>query len=146
MTKSSCSAAAVILSLMFGLTLAPANAAEPAGTWLTQNADARIRVARCGGNMCGTIVWIKDPVDAQTGKPPVDSRNPDPGKRNRKIVGLQIFAMASDGNGGWSGGIYNSDDGQTYRGKLVLRSSAQLEVQGCTGAFCGSETWTKAGR
>jgi uncharacterized protein (DUF2147 family) len=139
-------ATAVILTLISGMALTPANAAEPTGTWLTQNRDAQIRVARCGRAVCGTIVWIKDPVDAQTGQPPVDNRNPDPSKRNRKIVGLRIFAMASDGNGGWAGGIYNADDGQTYAGKLVMRSAEQLEVQGCAGPMCGSETWTKARR
>jgi uncharacterized protein (DUF2147 family) len=139
-------ATAVILTLISGMALTPANAAEPTGTWLTQNRDAQIRVARCGQAVCGTIVWIKDPVDAQTGQPPVDNRNPDPSKRNRKIVGLRIFAMASDGNGGWAGGIYNADDGQTYAGKLVMRSAEQLEVQGCAGPMCGSETWTKARR
>jgi uncharacterized protein (DUF2147 family) len=126
--------------------LAPASAAEPTGSWLVQNQDAKIRVARCGKSLCGTIVWIKDAIDPRTGQPPVDDKNPDPGKRNRKILGLRIFAMASDGNGSWAGGIYNSDDGQTYNGRLVLRSAEQLEVQGCAGAFCGSETWTKAGR
>ena len=54
--------------------------------------------------------------------------------------------MASDGNGGYAGGIYNADDGQTYRGKIVLRSAAQLEVQGCAGPLCGSEQWRKVGR
>lgn len=142
----SCRAAAVIIALFVGVTLAPALAAEPTGTWLVQNQDARIRVARCGKSLCGTIVWIKDAIDARTGQTPVDDKNPDSSKRTRKIVGLRIFAMASDGNGGWSGGIYNSDDGQTYNGKLVLRSAEQLEVQGCAGPMCGSETWTKAGR
>jgi uncharacterized protein (DUF2147 family) len=146
MTMTLARLSALTLGLLFCLEFSPANAAEPTGTWLTQNSDARIRVARCGAAMCGTIVWIKDPVDAQTGQPPVDSKNPDPAKRNRKIVGLQIFAMPSDGNGGWAGGIYNSDDGQTYKGKLVLRSTEQLEVHGCAGIFCGSETWTKFGR
>jgi len=139
-------ATAIILTLISGMALTPANAAEPTGTWLTQNRDAQIRVARCGQAVCGTIVWIKEPVDAQTGQPPIDNRNPDPSKRNRKIVGLRIFAMASDGNGGWAGGIYNADDGQTYAGKLVMRSAEQLEVQGCAGPMCGSETWTKTGR
>ena len=45
--------------------------------------------------------------------------------------------MAPDGNGGYAGGIYNADDGQTYRSKIVLRSAAQLEVQGCAGPLCG---------
>jgi uncharacterized protein (DUF2147 family) len=136
---------AVALCLALG-TLSAASAAEPTGTWLTQNGDAHIRVAKCGAGMCGTIVWLRDPIDRQTGKPQVDDKNPNPALRNRKIIGIRIFAMGSDGNGGYAGGIYNADDGQTYRGKVVLRSAAQLEVQGCAGPLCGSEQWRKVGR
>jgi len=71
MTMCFCRATLVILSMMFGVMLAPANATEPTGTWFTQNADARIRVTRCGNDMCGTIVWLKDAIDAETGKPQV---------------------------------------------------------------------------
>src|SRR5581483_11360458 len=110
-------ATAVIAAMLSGT--ASAHAAEPTGTWLTQKGDARIRVARCGKALCGTIVWIKDAVDPQTGKPPLDDQNPDPAKRNRRIVGLRIFTMVADAQGGWSGSIYNSDNGQTYTGNLL---------------------------
>jgi len=138
-------AAAAFATVFAALAIDPAAAAEPTGTWLTQNADAHIRVARCGKAMCGTVVWLKEATDPATGKAPVDSKNPDPSKRNRKIIGLRIFAMMADGQGDWAGAIYNSDDGQTYAGKLVLRGT-QLEVHGCAGALCGSETWRKVGK
>jgi len=130
---------------VLAVTLGFASAAEPTGTWLTQNADAHIHIAHCGKALCGTVVWLKEAIDPATGKPPVDAKNPDPGKRNRRIIGLRIFAMTADGQGDWSGAIYNSDDGQTYAGKLVLRGT-QLEVHGCAGALCGSETWRKVGK
>jgi uncharacterized protein (DUF2147 family) len=135
-----------LISGLLMLALAPARAAEPIGTWLTQKADARIHVARCGRALCGTIVWIKDTIDPKTGKPPVDESNPDPAKRHRKIVGLRIFAMNADGQGNWAGGIYNSDDGQTYAGKLVLRGTNELQVNGCAGVLCGGELWRRVGR
>ncbi len=135
-----------VISAVLMLALAPARAAEPTGIWLTQKADARIHVTRCGKTLCGTIVWIKDAIDAQSGRPPVDDKNPNPAKRNRRIVGLRIFAMNADGQGNWVGGIYNSDDGQTYAGKLVLRGADQLQVNGCAGVICGAETWRRVGR
>ncbi|HZT24536.1 MAG TPA: DUF2147 domain-containing protein [Pseudolabrys sp.] len=140
------------LSRMFVLTAAlivsstMACATEPTGTWLTQKGDARIRVARCGKALCGTIVWIKDAVDPQTGKPPLDDQNPDPAKRNRRIVGLRIFTMVADAQGGWSGSIYNSDNGQTYTGKLLMRGADELQINGCAGAFCGGEAWRRVGK
>ena len=133
----------VMLALAGG---ASSQAMQPTGTWLTQKGDAQIRVARCGASMCGTVVWLRNPTDPRTGQAPIDSRNPDPNKRGRKIMGMRIFAMASDGRGGWAGDIYNSDDGQTYDGRLIARGDSHLQVQGCAGPLCGSETWTKTGR
>src|SRR4051812_34209717 len=52
-------------------------AAEPTGTWLTQTGTSRIRVADCGGALCGTIVWLKEPNDPDTGKPKTDKNNSD---------------------------------------------------------------------
>jgi uncharacterized protein (DUF2147 family) len=138
--------ATVAVVFIFGVTLAAAQAAEPTGIWLTQKGDARVRVSHCGKALCGTIVWIKDAIDAATGKPPVDEHNPDPRKRSRKILGIRIFAMRADGQGHWAGPIYNSDDGQTYAGKLVLRGADELQVNGCAGVLCGGETWRRVGK
>jgi uncharacterized protein (DUF2147 family) len=137
-------AAAAAACLLLGLS-APANA-NPSGTWLTQNGDARIRVAPCGRSICGTVIWIRDPLDPATGRPVTDSKNPDPAQRSRPMVGLRIFAMAPSPQGGWEGPIYNADDGQTYAGRMFLRGPAELEVGGCAGAFCGSEMWSRVGR
>ena len=133
-----------MLALMFVAAAAPASAEEFIGTWLTANSDARIRVAKWGKALCGTVVWLRNAVDPKTGQPPVDDKNPNAGLRGRKILGLRIFAMEQDNTDSWTGGIYNSDDGQTYRGRLVPRGEDELEVQGCAGSLCGSEVWTKS--
>ena len=143
---SSLRACAIIAALLGGLSFATARHAAPIGTWLTQKGDAHIRISYCGKALCGTVVWLKDPYDHKTGKPPVDEQNPDSRLRRRLILGLRIFAMIADSHGGWSGSIYNSDDGQTYRGKLILRSAGWLEVDGCAGFVCGHEMWRKVGR
>lgn len=140
MSISFARAAAVALCMAF-VNVMTASAAEPTGTWLTKNGDAHIRVAKCGAAMCGTVVWLRDPTDRKTGQPQADSNNPDPAKRNRRILGLTIFTMQPDNDGNFIGDIYNADDGQTYRGKMVRRSASQLEVQGCLGLICGSEMW-----
>ncbi len=136
---------AALAVLLLGAPVA-ARAAEPTGTWLTQKGDAHIRIAHCGRALCGTVVWLKEAVDPATGNPPVDERNPDPAKRGRHILGLRIFAMTPDGQGTWTGSIYNSDDGQTYDGKLLWHNADQLEVQGCVGLICGGENWQRLGR
>jgi len=137
-------AAAAGLALMLAVGSTPARAEEFIGTWLTANSDAHIRVAKCGKAMCGTVIWLRNASDPKTGQPPVDDKNPNASLRSRKIIGLRIFTMEQDNTNSWVGGIYNSDDGQTYRGRLVPRGEEELEVQGCAGSLCGSEVWTRA--
>jgi uncharacterized protein (DUF2147 family) len=141
--KNAVKISAVALTLAVLGQAAPAHAADPTGLWLTGAGDARIRVARCGAGMCGTIVWLKDPIDRATGKPQRDDKNTDPGKQSRPILGLQIFSMAPNETGKWSGRIYNADDGKTYAASIALDNPSALKVTGCVGALCGSETWTR---
>jgi uncharacterized protein (DUF2147 family) len=136
--------AAIVAAVLIGAPMA--NAAEPTGTWLTEKADARIRVAPCGKSLCGTVVWVKDAIDPATGKPPVDDKNPDPAKRSRKIVGMRIFSMNLDSNGIWAGPIYNSDDGKNYAGRLLMQGADALQVNGCAGVLCGGELWRRVGK
>ena len=56
-----------MLALMCVAAAAPASAEEFIGTWLTANSDARIRVAKCGKALCGTVVWLRNAVDPKTG-------------------------------------------------------------------------------
>jgi uncharacterized protein (DUF2147 family) len=142
MIRFLCFAAA--LALTGSLAIPSARAEDMTGTWLTAQGEAHIKLAKCSGKMCATIVWIKSPVDAKTGKPPVDDKNPDPAKRGRKIMGMRIFAMDQDPSGAWTGPIYNADDGMTYKGRLSPRGDNELEVQGCTDSnLCGSEVWAR---
>ncbi len=120
---------------------------EPAGTWLTQAGDAKIRVSKCGGGLCGVVVWLKQPIDQATGKPATDSKNPNPALARRPMIGLPLFSgMQPAGANNWSGQIYNADDGSIYASHVALTGAGTLRVEGCVGALCGGETWTRAGR
>ena len=122
-------------------------AGEPTGIWLTQAGDARVRVSKCGGGICGVIVGLKQPIDPATGKPQVDDKNPNPALAKRPIIGLPLFSgMHPSGPGKWSGQIYNADDGSTYASNVSVTGPDTLRVEGCLGAFCGGETWTRVGR
>ena len=122
-------------------------AGEPTGVWLTQAGDARVRVSKCGGGICGTIAGLRDPIDPATGKTQVDDKNPDPNLRKRPMIGLPLFSgMQPVAAGKWSGQIYNADDGSTYASSISVTGPDTLRVEGCVGALCGGETWTRAGR
>ena len=124
------------------LALTPVVHAEsPVGVWLTKDADAHVRIAECGGGLCGTIVWLKDPIDDATGRPMADKHNPDPAKRNRPVLGIHVmYGMQPSGPDKWSGHFYNSDDGRTYGGNLVVLGPSSVKVEGCL-IICMGETW-----
>jgi uncharacterized protein (DUF2147 family) len=86
--------------------------------------------------LCGTIVWLKDPL-GDDGKPAVDSKNPDPGLRSQRLVGLKLlsgFEQTSDDPDAWRGGtIYDPDDGRTYSCNLTLQDKNTLKVRGYVG-------------
>lgn len=135
----------VILTALFGATAAHAQSAD--GTWLTQAGDARVKISKCGGGICGHIVWLREPYDTATGQPATDSKNPNPALAKRAMIGLPLFSgMEPSGPNKWSGQIYNADDGSTYASNVSVTGADSLRVEGCVGALCGGETWTRAGR
>ncbi|MEP6840017.1 MAG: DUF2147 domain-containing protein [Bradyrhizobium sp.] len=137
-----------VLTALLAAPPARAQGAENAtGTWLTQAGDARVRVSKCGSGICGVIVGLKDPIDPATGKPQVDDKNPNPALKKRPMIGLPLFiGMHPTGPGKWSGQIYNADDGSTYASNVSVTGADTLKVEGCVGALCGGENWTRAGR
>jgi len=103
--------------------------------------------ALCGGGLCGVIVGLKEPIDPATGKPQVDDKNPNPALKKRPMIGLTLFSgMQPSGPNKWSGQIYNADDGSNYASSVSVAGPDTLRVEGCVGALCGGETWTRVGR
>jgi uncharacterized protein (DUF2147 family) len=142
---------AFIIAIGAALLAAPSaraqGAADPTGVWQTQAGDARVKVSRCGGGICGVIVGLKEPIDLATGKPQVDDKNPNPALKRRSMIGLPLFSgMQLAAPNKWSGQIYNADDGGTYASSVSVAGPDTLRVEGCVGALCGGETWTRVGR
>lgn len=142
---------AFIIAISAALLTAPSAFAqgtgEPTGVWQTQAGDARVKISKCGGGICGVIVGLKEPIDPATGKPQVDDKNPNPGLKKRPMIGLPLFSsMQPVAAGKWSGQIYNADDGSSYASSVSVTGPNTLKVEGCVGALCGGENWTRAGR
>jgi uncharacterized protein (DUF2147 family) len=136
-----------ILIALFAAPGANAQTGDPSGIWLTQAGDAKVRVSRCGAQLCGVVVWLRDPTNPATGLPMVDDKNPNPALARRPMIGLPLFIdMRIAGPNKWSGHIYNADDGSTYVSNVSASGPDTLRVEGCMGAFCGGETWTRSGR
>ena len=115
-----------------------AHAGSMDGTWLSESGLTKIKMAPCGANYCGTIVWVKGPETK-------DVFNPDESKRGRNLLGLQmVYDMAPDGDG-LKGSLYKYDDGKTYTGKMKLDGEA-LNLSGCVmgGLICKTTKWTRS--
>ena len=127
--------------------VAPAFAADPMGTWYTGDKDSQVRIANCGGALCGTLVWLKEPNDPATGRPKTDKNNADASKQSRPLLGVQIVLgmRQSSTPNQWSGSVYNASDGKTYSGSFTLIDANNAELKGCVlSVLCKSQTWTRA--
>jgi uncharacterized protein (DUF2147 family) len=139
----------LLIALAASLAAAPALAAsDPVfGVWLTADKDGKVRIAPCAADpaqTCGVVIWGRGPKgeDART---LTDEKNPEPAKRSRPIVGLQIISeFRHDGEGGWSGGkIYEPQTGRTFKAKMSSAGPNGLKVSGCVLFFCRAESWTR---
>ena len=90
---------AIIIAVSAALLAAPSvfaqGVGEPTGVWQTQAGDARVKISKCGGGICGVIVGLKEPIDPATGKPQVDDKNPNPALKKRPMMGLPLFSGMS---------------------------------------------------
>ena len=130
-----------------GVALAAPDADPAEGVWLTAEGDAQVRIAPCAGQvgqLCGTIVWLKDPSD-ERGQPVRDVHNPRPELRSREILGLELIrGLRPRGAGRWAGGeVYNSDNGKSYRARIQVTAQGALRIEGCLLLFCSGETWKR---
>jgi uncharacterized protein (DUF2147 family) len=118
----------LLVSAIALLLASPADAqpAVPDRVWLMDGRVA-VQVFECEGLMCGRIVWLVRPRDAQ-GDLDRDGKNPLPSLRQRKLCGLTIlWGLRPTGSGNWvDGWFYNPEDGKSYRVKANLKSDDVL--------------------
>jgi len=95
------SSVAIALSFLTSAALA----ANPEGNWISEDGGTKVHLSTCGGNrLCATLIWLDHPIDPATGKPKTDKLNPDPAKRSRALIGLQVVnSLTPSGPNSWSG-------------------------------------------
>ena len=114
-----------------------AQAQDPSGTYLSETGDTRVRIAKCGGAHCGTIIAVQGETK--------DVNNPDPKMQTRNLVGVQMISNIVPASDGFTGSLYNYKDGKTYSGKMSFKGGNAMQLSGCVlgGLICRSQTWTK---
>ena len=147
--------AAVALIAGFGLAsfgpigVAHAAATPPDGIWYDKDQSAIIKFHPCtdaAPNYCGTIVWLKDPTEAD-GSPKVDTLNKDPAKKGKPMIGLDVFTKMVEDDDHWKGKAYNAEDGKTYDVTFAVKTPNNdvADVRGCLlGFLCRTEQFKRA--
>ena len=141
-------AAAVLGAATFAPAAFAAEAAtDPTATWLVEDGRAKIKMEKCGPdhkNLCGAVVWLKDPLDDK-GQLKRDVKNPDPAKRSRTALGMQLINnLTPDDDDLYVGQIYNAENGKMYDVKVKAEKPTELNVKGCMLAIlCMSQHWTR---
>jgi uncharacterized protein (DUF2147 family) len=136
--------AGAALPLCLNIGLAAAAPDSPAGLWFTQHEASIIKVAPCGDDFCGALVWMKEP-DGADGNPKVDSLNEDPAKRGKPLIGLQILRDLSADSDHWRGKAYNPEDGKTYDITFkVVPPGDTADIEGCIlKILCKTDVFTR---
>lgn len=137
--------------LMTGAGRAAADPVSPLGIWYTDGDESIIKVHNCAADAdtyCGTLVWLKEPKEAD-GSPKVDKLNKDPAKKNKPMIGLDILIGMKSDDDHWTGKAYNPEDGKfydiTFKVKTDKAENDQADLRGCLLRFlCKTETFNRA--
>lgn len=130
----------LVTILLTATTIFGAGPSDILGTWKTEGDDSFLEFFKCGENICGKIIWLKQPnymntKDGPVGKIKVDRKNPSPGLRTRPILGLQVMkGLTAKGNNRWGNGTcYDPETGKSYKCKMQMASHDRLELRGNIG-------------
>ncbi len=117
------------------------------GIWLNEDEDAHIEVYKEGDLYFGKIIWLKFPIDEETGQPKLDKHNPDPELQTRPSLGIKLLTdFEWDGDNEWDeGDIYDPKSGKTYSCYIIMEDFNRLKIRGYIGiSLIGRTTyWTR---
>ena len=141
----------LIVSVLFLINSAAAstfgNPDDIVGVWKTGEGTAMVRIYKNGDKYQGKVVWLKEPIDPETGKPKVDKNHPDEASRKRAVLGLiNIWGFLYKDNNTWDdGNIYDPKNGSTYSCTIKMINPNTLEVRGYIGVSIIGRTdnWTR---
>lgn len=119
--------AACVAAVSFAAA-APASAGSATGLWIDHTGRGAVEITKCGGTLCGRVVWTKD-------------------DKNSKACGMRIIGNVKPIAGGkWDGGwIYDPDQDAKYSVEITPLGD-KLKVMGYAGSKYLSETmiWKRA--
>ena len=96
-------------------------AVEPTGLWYDHTGRGAVEITKCGGQLCGRLVWLKDAQHA------------------KQVCGIQIIGDVKPmANGAW-------DNGWIYDPEQDAKFSVELTPMGAARRSRSSATWARSG-
>ena len=121
--------ARVPIAMLASLAAAPAPAASDAtlfGLWARGDGKAKVKVERCGDNICAVNTWVRE------------------GTKGEKAGDILVMSVRPDDSGGWSGTAFDRQRDLTYRMTLKV-GETRMTSEGCVlaGVICKEMGWTR---
>ncbi|MGE3245704.1 MAG: DUF2147 domain-containing protein [Beijerinckiaceae bacterium] len=103
----------------------PATAESPFGTWARGDGKARVKIAKCGANLCATNVWIKN-------------------SGSEKVGDVLVMKVKRMGERLWKGSAYDPQRKLSMSMQMNVRAST-MSTSGCLlgGLVCRSTSWSR---
>lgn len=117
----------LLIALMIaGSLVAPAQADSPMGQWARGDGNAKVRIAKCGANICATNIWIK------------------PGTPSEKAGDVLVMTVKPVSDSQYAGSAYDPQRKMSYKITLILTGNS-MTTKGCLlgGLLCKGVSWKK---
>lgn len=103
-----------------------AQAADVYGNWARGDGAARVKIAKCGANICATNTWIK------------------PGTPSEKTGDVLVMTVKADSDGNYSGSAFDKQRDMNYKITLTVDEN-KMTSKGCVlgGLLCKGVNWTR---
>ena len=99
---------------------------SPFGLWARGDGKAKVKVERCGDNICATNTWVRE------------------GTKGEKAGDVLVMSVKPDDGGSWSGTAFDRQRDLTYRMTLKVGETRMIS-EGCVlaGVICKEMGWTR---
>jgi uncharacterized protein (DUF2147 family) len=129
---------AILFTLLIVLAASPAHVLS--GRWITQSGNLEVEIAPCGDALCGTAVKVL--ANHSMSNPGAEMAD-----TGVTALGLKVLRdFVPDGENRWSGHLYDRENGKTYRCRMTLRDTGELELRAYVGLplFGQTQIWRRA--
>ena len=128
----------ITLVLLVLLAASPAHALS--GRFITQSGNLEVEIAPCGDALCGTAVKV-------LGNHSMSNPRAEMADTGVPALGLKVLRdFVAAGDNRWYGHVFDRENGKTYRCRLRLLETGDLEVHPYVGLpiFGQTQIWHRA--